>query len=530
MAQQSGLLGNLLGQAQNTQSGGLMGGGIFSQPQSRGQRRSKLLTDAISGAGANPYARLGASFGGLLGMAGRAGAEGVGLVDKPEEVQRNEAIKKVQSEVAEQGLDPTANPAEFGDFVAKRFEELGQGDLATKTRLQIQQMMPEKKELPADSRNLQFRAEQAGLKPGTEDYKNFMLTGGEVGEEGERDSTTFYNPETQEYVRGTLDSKGRAFDTEGNELGPQFLEKDYTEDKSKGKQRTVQLPDGDFVRGRELPNGRVVDLEGNEFSEDARVVGLSLAASNQNDLPKATQTALNEEQIGIENYTSLANEAIDLLESNPDANSLVAEGSRIFRNVRSEFDAVMRNFGIDLAEGVTKNDLFDISKYDSEFDRMGLENPALKKLYLSLALSNAQAEAGQTGRALSDKDIERFLQQQGANLKDPEVAAEILKRNAQRMQEAFKRSYRIRTGEKFPNELPSIKQYQGGREDPPGIDRSGSGESKYDLEKYPAADKASQAIKQGNVDDFVLNATDEELNNLPPELEQELFRIYGGGS
>ena len=180
---QSGLLGNLLGQAQNTQSGGLMGGGIFSQPQTRGQRRSKLLSDAISNAGQNPYARLGASFGGLLGTGSRAAAEATGLVDKPPEVQRNEAIKQVQSEVAERGLDPTANPSEFGDFVAKRFEELGQGELATKTRLQIQQLMPEKDELPAEAQNLEFRAKESGLVKGTPEYKRFMRSGGEMPEQ-----------------------------------------------------------------------------------------------------------------------------------------------------------------------------------------------------------------------------------------------------------------------------------------------------------------------------------------------------------
>jgi len=137
-----GLMGlsNLLGQSSNTQSGGLFGGGVFSQPESRGQRRSRLLTEAISGAGQNPYARLGASFGGLIGMGGRAAAEGLGIVDAPPEVQQAEAIRQVQQEVAEQGLDPMANPREFGDFVANRFQELGQPQLATRSLLQARQI------------------------------------------------------------------------------------------------------------------------------------------------------------------------------------------------------------------------------------------------------------------------------------------------------------------------------------------------------------------------------------------------------
>jgi len=146
MAERLFNLGNLLGGSSNTQSGGLMGGGIFSQPESRGQRRSRLLTDAIASAGQNPYARLGASFGGLIGLGGRAAAEGLGIVDAPAEVQRNEAIRQVQQEVQQRGLDPMANPAEFGEFVSGRFNELNQPELAMRTQMQIKQITPEPQE------------------------------------------------------------------------------------------------------------------------------------------------------------------------------------------------------------------------------------------------------------------------------------------------------------------------------------------------------------------------------------------------
>jgi len=91
MAQSLMGLQDLLSQSSNASSGGLLGGGVFSKPESRGQRRSRLLTEAISDAGQNPYARLGASFGGLIGMGGRAAAEGLGIVDAPAEVQQAEA-------------------------------------------------------------------------------------------------------------------------------------------------------------------------------------------------------------------------------------------------------------------------------------------------------------------------------------------------------------------------------------------------------------------------------------------------------
>jgi len=139
----NGLMGlsNLLGQSSNAQSGGLIGGGIFSQPEGRGQRRSRLLTEAISGAGSDPYARLGAAFGGLIGMGGRAAAEGLGIVDEPEEVRRSRAIREVQQLTSERGLDPL-DPG-FGEFVAEQFQQRGFGDLATRSLLQARQLQAE---------------------------------------------------------------------------------------------------------------------------------------------------------------------------------------------------------------------------------------------------------------------------------------------------------------------------------------------------------------------------------------------------
>lgn len=175
----NGLMGlsNLLGQSSNATSG-LFGSGVFSQPETRSARRSRLLTEAISGAGQNPYARLGAAFGGLIGMGARAGAEGLGILNAPPEVQRNEAIRQVQQEVAELGLDPVANPVEFGEVVTRRFQELNQPELALRTQLQLRQMMPEQQELPAGFRNLQLRAQAAGLQPGTREYAEFFRSGG----------------------------------------------------------------------------------------------------------------------------------------------------------------------------------------------------------------------------------------------------------------------------------------------------------------------------------------------------------------
>ena len=125
-------LSSLFSQASNAQSGGLLGGGVFSpRPPTRAERREGLLADAINRQG-TAAGRAGAAVGGLIGTA----LSGIGP-GTPEE-QRNEAIRQVQQETAERGLDPVNNRNEFKEYVQKRFTDLGQPQLAQLTGLQLQ--------------------------------------------------------------------------------------------------------------------------------------------------------------------------------------------------------------------------------------------------------------------------------------------------------------------------------------------------------------------------------------------------------
>jgi hypothetical protein len=49
---------------------------------------------------------------------------------------------------------------------------------ALRAAAKAREFAPEPQELPAAAQNLAFRAQQAGLVPGTDEYKEFMLTGG----------------------------------------------------------------------------------------------------------------------------------------------------------------------------------------------------------------------------------------------------------------------------------------------------------------------------------------------------------------
>lgn len=122
------LLGNLFNQPTSSFGNGLFGNlSIFSSPPTRGQQRSRLLTDLMSQQ-RDPYRRYGSAVGGLIGMGARSLAEATGLVDKPPQVQREEAIRRVQAQIAEEGIDPL--DPQFGPRVAQLFTEEGQIGLA----------------------------------------------------------------------------------------------------------------------------------------------------------------------------------------------------------------------------------------------------------------------------------------------------------------------------------------------------------------------------------------------------------------
>jgi len=139
----NGLIGGFgtFGQGQQ-QQGNLLGGVLQPQP-TRGQRRAGLISNVIQQYSGNAQQTGGAAVGSLLGLAGRAAAEKFGLIDAPPEVQRSEAIRQVQQEAADKGLNIVDDPRGFGDFVAGRFQELGQPQLATRSLLQARQIESE---------------------------------------------------------------------------------------------------------------------------------------------------------------------------------------------------------------------------------------------------------------------------------------------------------------------------------------------------------------------------------------------------
>jgi len=161
----NGLIGGFGTFGQGQQQGNLLGG-VFQPQPTRGQRRAGLISNAIQQYGGNAQQTGGAAVGSLLGLAGRAAAEKFGLVDAPPEVQRSEAIRQVQQEAADRGLNIVDDPRGFGDFVAGRFQELGQPDLANRSLIETRKLESQLAPEPVETERVVSGDSQIGQQLG----------------------------------------------------------------------------------------------------------------------------------------------------------------------------------------------------------------------------------------------------------------------------------------------------------------------------------------------------------------------------
>jgi len=449
-------LQNLLGQSNN--AGGLIGGGIFSQPMSRGQRRAGLLNQAISSQGSDPYARLGAAFGGLIGMGGRAAAEGLGIVGKPQEVQRNEAIRQVQQEVADLGLDPMSNPVEFGELVTSRFQELGQPELALRTQLQVRQMMPEGSETSRVIRGGTELGNAAGLAEGESAIGTFDAQGNLSGikdrtqTSGQPEISNVRDIETED--RGTV-----TVGTVNNRLveltpeGPVPFEGDRDiEEDERFTARNISLPNVGTVIGQVDRQGRVF-YRGQDVTSQAQFAPQRVEQGEPGafEATEGQEFDLRESRAQARTFARNAEDAVALLEQNPDINTFVAKGASVINDLEQEAKALARASGVEFNE-----DILDPTQYGEQFSDLGVNNRRLQGLVTNLAFSAAAAQ-GQTGRAVSNRDIERFIGEIGASASNPESFAATLRDSVNRTV----RGLRIRSREILGEDLGEDIRFMG---------------------------------------------------------------------
>jgi len=461
-----GLMGlsNLLGQSSNASSGGLFGGGVFSQPESRGQRRSRLLTEAISGAGQNPYARLGASFGGLLGMGARAGAEGLGIVDAPAEVQQAEAIRQVQQEVAEQGLDPMANPREFGQYVSSRFQELNQPQLATRSLLQARQL------------ESQFAPEQPELS-NVRDIET---------EDGVKTVGTANNQLVEVTPQGIQPFRGERLAEEQDDINVT----------SQGRFRNRETGDTfTLVRTNKGLARQTVDSQGQpqfQFVDSSRFEPIQAAERGE---PGGFDNEFNDLEVLRNTTVNFAREANNLADQiTPETVGIPGGVSRGLESLKSQAVGAIR-----ATTGLDFNAPEDVDAYSDTFENLGLADASssVKSALVNAAISKAYVDQGGEGD-IRKNEVERGLESIRAGSGDPGQIKAALGR--------LSRDFIAR----YNTALESATQRAGGAENVPF--------DPLDPANYGLTpESAGEGSAQGRLTvERVQNLSDQELRNLDP--------------
>lgn len=126
------------------------------------------------------------------------------------------------------------------------------------------------------------------------------------------------------------------------------------------------------------------------------------------------QIELNDQAAAVQSFGDNGRKLIEKMVESPDANTSVATLARYGRYMKNEAEALGRQAGL---QSETVDSLTD--KFDSKLEALGLDSAEMKAGVMAIALNVAAASGLGSGRALTDKDIDRALSLVGGNMNDP---------------------------------------------------------------------------------------------------------------
>jgi len=377
-----GLLGMLGGGQQQAQQGNMLGGLFQSESQARRQGRNRLLGQALQIAQQQDPVRSGFALAG--GLLGQGIARSMGRVT-PEEA-RQQKFAGLQQQLMSEGLDPTRDPAGFYNRTSELLYEMGETGPALQAAARARELAPEPQEL-TNVRDIE-----------TEDRGTVT-----VG--------TFGNRLVEITPKGLVPFEG---------------DRDI-EEEAKFTARNISLPNVGTVIGQVDEQGRVF-YKGQEVTDQAQFAPQRVEQGE----PGAFGTTQKQEfdirsaRVAAQNYVNTAEDAIALLEESPDVNTFVGRAASVANALEAEGKAIARATGVEFDESI-----LEPSNYSSQFEDLGINNRRLQGIITSGAFQ-AAAAAGQTGKAVSDKDMQFFIGQFGADASDPQAFAASLKDSVNR--------------------------------------------------------------------------------------------------
>jgi hypothetical protein len=188
------------------------------------------------------------------------------------------------------------------------------------------------------------------------------------------------------------------FKTEDNPSGIVSAQFEYDEAKDRWRW-TYEAPDGK-IKNMPMQGSIEIGVQG-QFKDFESTVN-------------TVKTDLLTRDVNTRKAISAIGNAINFVQDNPAANTITA-GVAVFTNeVKAEINGALSILG---KGKIDDPSVLNLGTYDSTFEELGIKSNVLKSKFLDLAYVVAAAR-GQKGRALSDKDIDRFIRIIGSGSAD----------------------------------------------------------------------------------------------------------------
>lgn len=215
--------------------------------------------------------------------------------------------------------------------------------------------------------------------------------------------------------------------------------------------KNVLLPDGSYVRGRETGQGDL-QIRGQDGSwqpapRDARMVGTNITGSEEDvGAGKKEMRDLRTQEVNTKKFIATTSDALKMLEENPDINTWTARASSLINNLQQEAKALARQTGVEFDASK-----LDPSKHKETFDELGIQNPRMRSMVVSLAFQRALAN--NPGGRISEPDFQSALREIGANASDPRALSATLRDVANRAARGFRIGYETRLDKPYEGDL-----------------------------------------------------------------------------
>lgn len=265
-----------------------------------------------------------------------------------------------------------------------------------------------------------------------------------------------------------------------------------------------------FVDGQEVPASSVGQpVNRTQEVGNLQIPGLSTDQSGREIMAMRQQVA------AANSYTALAQRMAEDIVNRPEKLGTVGDVVRAFGSFTSQVEGLANVLGLDspfvMDDGTTPAGIDDFTWPES----LAGETAAVKRTVLDLVFMDLNSK-GQTGRAISDKDLQFFLDYTGINSGDPRQVIAGLQRGSQNNATMLKEQVGVRSGGAF------------GVED---IAPGGITEFKAPAEKSSAGDANKMALEILNKP----NPTSEDLDKAEALLdaalkgdEEALKKLLGG--